>query len=252
MTQTGSNRRTVLALGIALGAALLAIAFLLGRESAQLPSRTVEAELSPRRGVEREAEPRAEEQIPRQWPEWADLRDEGEQQPAGSTVITTEAIERQTHDKLYRAGTARGADRQPGPPDSAPETPDATVAAYFQEIDVIHSGEGAGDPNAFAMGLIKAGLGGSTSGFDQLSADTKQMEQQMQRVTPPPSCRSYHEASLEALVESRQMLETMKRAITSRDIEQLNAVALQSKSLQGKAEAIREMRKQLVVSSTGY
>ena len=74
----------------------------------------------------------------------------------------------------------------------------------------------------------------------------------MQRVTPPPSCRSYHDASLEALVESRQMLETMKRAITSRDIEQLNAVALQSKSLQGKAEAIREMRKQLVVSSTGY
>jgi len=253
VTQTGSNRRTVLALGIALGTALLAIAFLLGRESAQLPpSRTVEAELSPRRGVEREAEPWAEEQIPRQWPEWADLRDEGEQQPAGSTVITTEAIERQTHDKLYRAGTARGADRQPGPPDSAPETPDSTVAAYFQEIDVIHSGEGAGDPNAFAMGLIKAGLGGSTSGFDQLIADTKQMELQMQRVTPPPSCRSYHEASLEALVESRQMLETMKQAITSRDIEQLNAVALQSKSLQGKAEAIREMRKQLVVSSTGY
>ena len=118
MTQTGSNRRTVLALGIALGAALLAIAFLLGRESAQLPpSRTVEAELSPRRGVEREAEPWAEEQIPRQWREWADLRDEPEQQPAGSTVITTEAIERQTNDKLYRAGTARGADRQPGPPD---------------------------------------------------------------------------------------------------------------------------------------
>lgn len=253
MTETGSNRQTVLALGIALGAALLAIAFLLGRESAQLPpSETAEAELSSRRGVEREAEPSADEQIARQWPEWADLRDEPEHRPAGSTVIATEPIQRQTNDMLHRSGTARGPARQPGPRDSPPEPRDATVAAYFQEIDVIHSGEGAGDPNVFAMGLIKAGLGGSTSGFDQLIADTKQMELEMQRVTPPPSCQSYHDASLEALVESREMLETMKQAITGHDIEQLNAVALQSKNLQRKAEAIREMRKQLAASSTGY
>ncbi len=38
----------------------------------------------------------------------------------------------------------------------------------------------------------------------------------------------------------------MKRAIVGRDIEQLNAIALQSKVLQKKALAMKEMRRQIL------
>jgi hypothetical protein len=62
------------------------------------------------------------------------------------------------------------------------------------------------------------------------------------------SCESYHKASIEALVESREMLERMKDAIVGRDIEELNAIALQSRTLQGKAGAMKELRKQILAA----
>ena len=138
------------------------------------------------------------------------------------------------------------------PGDARADQREASVTAYFQQVDLIQSEEGAGDPNAFAMDLIKGGLGGATSGFDQLIADTKQMEREMQSLTPPPSCESYHKASIEALVESREMLERMKDAIVGRDIEQLKAIALQSRTLQGKAGAMKELRKLLLAEDGTY
>jgi hypothetical protein len=78
------------------------------------------------------------------------------------------------------------------------------------------------------------------------------MEQEMRQVTPPPSCQSYHEASLEALVESGQMLETIKRAVTRKDMAQLSAITHQAQSLRAKAEAIEKMRKQLLGASASY
>jgi hypothetical protein len=259
VSERGSDRRTVLALSIALGAALLLVAFLLGRESAGTAAReAVSPEGSRPAGVDPDqVEGATEEKSSRRWPEWADLTDEGH-----SNVRATDAarrdVERIETEPKVRFASTENQDRpqrraRPSTPgDERADQGERSMEDYFQEVDQIHSGEGAGDPNAFAMDLIKGGLGGATSGFDQLIADTKQMEREMQSLTPPPSCESYHKASIEALVESREMLERMKDAIVGRDIEQLNAIALQSKTLQRKAQAMKEMRTRILASSTGY
>jgi len=256
-----NDRRTVLALSMALGAALLAIAFLLGRESAGTPgSDPVAAEIAAPPVVEPEREAAAEGASARRWPKWADLTDwdDSEDRETGSTQAPIEKIER-PHEGS--AAFTSGGIQQQSP--TAPKTPKATgnaptdrggaaVANYFQQVDLIHSEEGSGDPQAFALSLINPGLRGSTSGFDQLIKDTKRMEQEMRQVTPPPSCQSYHEASLEALVESGQMLETIKRAVTRKDMAQLSAITHQAQSLRAKAEAIEKMRKQLLGASASY
>jgi hypothetical protein len=259
VSERGSDRRTVLALSVALGAALLLIAFLLGRESAGAPAgEAVSPGASRPAGVDPDQlERSAEEESSRRWPAWADLTadDHSEVRATDSTRDVVERIEIDRTDSFAPTQNRNQAQPQTRPSaavNAPPEQQGTSVGDYFQQVDLIHSEEGAGDPNAFAMDLIKGGLGGATSGFDQLIADTKQMEREMQRLTPPVSCESYHKASIEALVESREMLEGMKDAIAGRDIEQLNAIALQSKTLQRKAQAMKEMRTRILASSTGY
>jgi hypothetical protein len=253
MSGRGSDRRTVLALSVALGAALLVIAFLLGRDSVRTaPREAVSEEAARPAGLDPDPVERStERESGRRWPAWADLTDDDppDVRAADSSRGVVERIEVDPGDSF--ALTQNRNQPQPQtrpnvPGDTRPSPQEMSVEAYFQEVDLIHSEEGAGDPNAFAMDLIKGGLGGATSGFDQLIADTKQMEREMQSLTPPATCEAYHEASIEALVESRDMIERMKRAIVGRDLEQLNAIALQSKVLQKKAQAMKEMRKQIL------
>ncbi|MBT8470536.1 MAG: hypothetical protein KJN97_17450 [Deltaproteobacteria bacterium] len=259
MSERGSDRRTVVALSVALGAALLLIAFLLGRESAGAPEGEA---VSPGASRPADVDPDplelpTEDESSRRWPAWADLTDENPSRARAtdSAGRVVERIEGPPADSFAATQTQDPAQPQtrPNAAVKAPaEQQGSSVEAYFQQVDLIHSEEGAGDPNAFAMDLIKGGLGGASSGFDQLIADTKRMEREMYTLTPPVSCESFHEASIEARVESREMLERMKRAIMGRDIEQLNAIALQSKTLQTKARAMKEMRRQILASSTEY
>jgi hypothetical protein len=134
-------------------------------------------------------------------------------------------------------------------PDATPENTRNAVAEYFQQVDLIRSNAGAGDPNAFAMDLTKAGMGGATSGFDRLISDTDRMIQELERVTPPPSCQLYHHASLASLEESRGMVESMKLAITTRDIPALGMIAQQAANLQTRAEALNNLREQIHASA---
>jgi len=253
----GSDRRTVLALCVGLGVALLVIAFLLGRESATtVPRQAVPATASRPAGVEPDAAERStKKERSRRWPAWADLNDD-DPSDDGAAESRRGVLERvDVHPTDGSAPTPNPARPRPGtrqdaPAASASDSQVLSAGAYFQEVDLIESEEGAGDPNAFAMDLIKGGLGGATSGFDQLIEDTKLMEQEMRSLTPPASCESYHKASVDALVESREMIERMKRAIVGRDIDELNAIALQSKALQRKARALREMRQQILAEQS--
>ncbi len=243
----------MLALSVALGAALLVIAFLLGRDSVRtVPGDAVLEQAARPAGLEPDPGERSTEQASRRrWPAWADLTDDdpSELRAAEASRGVVERIEAHPSDGFAltpNSGRPRPGTRQDAPAASASDPQGLSVRAYFQEVDLIRSEEGAGDPNAFAMDLIKGGLGGTTSGFDQLIDDTRVMEQEMRGVTPPASCVSYHEASIDALVESRKMIERMKRAIVGRDIDELNAIALQSKALQRKAQALKETRQRIL------
>ena len=138
----------------------------------------------------------------------------------------------------------------PIPSTAEPDADDSgsAVNAYFQRVQLVHSAAGAGDPNSFAMGMIKAGLGGSTAGFDRLVEDSERMERELKAIAPPPECERFHQASLSSLVEGRELLERMKTAIVSRDIAKLNEIAQDAAELQARAEELAEMEKQIRAS----
>jgi hypothetical protein len=232
-------------LGGALVLALLAIAFLLGRESARTsadPAPLAEAEIPSPPIVEP-----AEEDAPQPRPDWRAL-DRGE--PAANAESDTtpemaERIERQANGKflLTNSGNERKVRAEPQDPQPGPNT--TTVSDYFRAVDAVRSEQGAGDPNTFAMGLIKAGLGGSTSGFDQLIDDTKRMELEMKQIRPAPGCEQYHQASIDALAEGRELLDELKTAISNRDIQGLTTMAQRAGELEAKAKSMDAMRAEL-------
>jgi hypothetical protein len=184
---------------------------------------------------------------------WADLEEWNDVAQPAAAVANTPAAERieRRPDGTVLLSNRSNADATPQATSKSPgDYGGSAVAAYFLRIDTIHSTSGAGDPNTFAMGVIKAGLGGSTAGFDQLIGDTQRMEKEIREVTPPPSCEAYHEESLVALSESRELLEDMKTAFADRDFSRLTAITQQASDLQVKAKALQEMREQIVGLAT--
>ena len=250
MADSPSSRTLIIGLSVALAAALVVIAFLLGRESARAPA-LAEAEVPAPPALEPEIDARVGETEARRWPEWADLDEwEGFDETAPVEPTTeVERIERRPNGTVLLSNRSAS---DPAP--NAAATPSSNdrasaVSDYFLQMDVIHSESGAGDPNTFAMGLIKAGLGGSTAGFDQLLADTQRMEGEIRRLTPPPSCASYHEANLDALARSREILEEMKTAFARSDFSSLTTIARRAGALQHEAKALQEMRERIIADA---
>lgn len=252
MAVDGSNRKLVLGLAGALGGALLVIAFLLGREtSRRTPATGPAVENTPPPVPDFEPETA---NARRQWPDTKPT-DYGyidvQERPTARIERRADGTITISNTKNDDVARVESNDWRAPAPEPAPGADDADdeVSAYFQQVDLIRSNEGTEDPKSFAMNLIKSSMDGATSGFDRLIADSARMEQELQRLTPPPSCERYHQASLEALVEGREMLEGMKNAIVARDIEQLQAIAQQAATLQAKAEALNDMQEQIRASA---
>jgi hypothetical protein len=240
-----SRNMAVLGLGGALVLALLVIAFLLGRESARTsadpePLAETESAFPP-------IVPPAKKEAPEPGPDWRAL--DWEEPPADAANQTgaemAERIERQA-DGTFLLTNSRGEREVPTEPQDPQAAQSAgTVSAYFRQVDAIRSEQGAGDPNAFAMGLIKAGLAGSTSGFDQLIDDTARMEQELKQIRPAPGCEEYHQASIDALAEGHELLDDLKTAIANRDIQGLTTMARRAGELEAKAKSMDSMRAQI-------
>ena len=234
-------------LSAALVAALMVIAFLLGRESNRSPAPEAGLSAPPPSEQEAVAPPAAQ----RRWPAWADLDewDDVEDLGLGAEPVG-ERIERRPNGTLLLSNRGSATDVRPVTRDAPPASTGSTVSDYFSSVDMIRSEAGAGDPNTFAMGLIKAGMGGSTAGFDQLITDAKRMEDEIRQLTPPPACTEYHQANLNALAESRVILEEMKSAFAKRDFSRLTATAQEAGTLQHKARELQRMRQRIAADAS--
>jgi hypothetical protein len=247
MADESSNRGVIVVLASSLGVALLVIAFLLGRlwnQDEHAGSPPAVPELEPPSSAA-EAKPLAASPTTPGPEEAAPVF-----QPVDPRQASVVRIDRRPDGRIVLSNTESAEPAEPSERSAVPKQapmPDTTdaVREYLLQVDRIQSTEGADDPNAFAMQLIKAGLGGASSGFDRLIDDTKRMETEMKSLTPPPSCQRYHEASLQGVVESRKMLEDLKAAITKRDIAQLTTIAREAGRLQEQADAIKAMEKEI-------
>ncbi len=248
-----TSRKAIWWLAGALGLALLALAFLLGRESMR-PAPMVEM---PGDASSSEADPataeasRVEEAPTTDSPTVdASATEESASSIDPVTPRATARVERRPDGRIVLSNTRDGKKRDVRPTvksRSARKNRDQPKSAgeYLDRMDAIRYGEEAADPNAFAVALINAGMSGSTEGFDELIADTEGMEQEMKSITPPPSCEKYHEASLEALGHGRAILIELKNAISTRDVSKVAEVAQEAAALQAKVDELTRLETNL-------
>jgi len=254
MVEGESKSRPLVALAGALGVAILVIAFLLGRESARnapddvqaggnqlLPVAPAEPEMAHKTKAARDPWQERDEEYAYGDANFRSI--EGvDQRPDGTIVLSNIRNDPEAKSDSVEATSAVEPDATRGDARNA-------VAEYFRQVDLIRSPAGAGDPNTFAMDLIKAGMGGATSGFDRLISDIDRMTQELEHVTPPLPCMVYHQANLASLEESRAMLEGLKHAITTRDLSALGVIAQQAANLQARAEALKVLQVQIRAST---
>lgn len=220
------DRKLVAALAGALGCALLAIAFLLGRMSAK-PERT--AAVKPVESAPAAAPSAVTGSSP--------IRDPTPR-PSGG------AIEAATADAPAQVPAAPGREdtRASAPAPSAslasPERPQ--IAAYFAQFERLDD-VGAGDPQAFATSMLQSVTSGDFSGFDDLLAKARSQRDRLRSLSPPRVCAEHHRLSLALSGDSVTMLERLKAALMRGDSTALMTMAAEGRALETQANQLKAM-----------
>lgn len=227
-----NNQRLVIALASALGLALLAIAFLMGRISAKPAVITVAAR-PPAVAVapsESAAPPKASVAAIAETSEPPPPLSEpvGSSTPGGEIASTTELTPFFAPVPTTNPTRAAVSGDQP------------QVAAYFSQVDRIED-MGAGDPQAFATSMIQSMSSGDFSGFDDLLSKARTQRQRLQSISPPRACIEHHRLALTLSGDSVAMLERLKAALMKGDSTALLGIATEGKTLETQANQLKSM-----------
>ena len=216
-------RALVLGLGGALLAALLAVAFLLGRLSHGTPPVAAAPAVS----------------LP----------------PQGGSATTPEALPPGV------VTTAPEAPAPAGAPGTLPEewralgtSPAATggatatasereaVAAYFGQVERLETSfRSWSDPQQLAMQLVQQGAQGDRRGLDELLATARQARQAMAEVSPPGPCREHHAESLALMDAAVDLLGRLGPALAGQDFNALQAVASAGQDLEARTTRLQTL-----------
>jgi len=225
-----NNQRLVIALASALGLALLAIAFLMGRISAKPTVVTVAA---PPAGVVA-APP---ESVP-------SLSASAAATPemSNAPLSATEPTGSWTPGREIASTTALPAiaTTAPAVPRLSPSADQSQIAAYFNQVDRIED-MGAGDPQAFATSMVQSMSSGDFSGFDDLLTKARAQRQRLQAIAPPGACVEHHRLALTLSGDSVAMLERLKAALMKGDSTALLIIATEGKTLETQANQLKTM-----------
>jgi hypothetical protein len=116
------------------------------------------------------------------------------------------------------------------------------VASYFREVETIQSrGKSWGDPQALAQTLLAQAAKGDVSGFDGLAAANRSVRDALLAVAPPEPCREHHRLTLALLDESIAMLDRVKGLISGGDAGSLAAMPAEGQALERKAKDVDAM-----------
>jgi len=225
-----NHQRLVLGLASALGLALLAIAFLLGRISAKPTVVTVAA---PPAGVVLAPS----ESVP-PLPASAAATPEASNPP----LPAIEPTGAWTPSREIAATTAPTmvATTAPAVPHLSPPADQPQIAAYFSQVDRIED-MGAGDPQAFATSMVQSMSSGDFSGFDDLLTRARTQRQRLQSISPPRACIEHHRLALTLSGDSVAMLERLKAALVKGDSTALLTIATEGKTLETQANQLKTM-----------
>jgi hypothetical protein len=215
------DRRLGIGLAVALGVALLVIAFLLGRGTR--PAAPLVVVMTPTPALP--AAPAA---------------------PGAPTAMPGVATDTPAPWAPSAEVPAPTTAPQIAPPiDSAP-TPAGTVdparaevARYFAEIEAIQEqGGGGGDPQAVANEILKQATSGNTQGFDELVAANERMLAKLRAVQAPAACAAHLQRTIEVVERSRGLLDKTRAALGGQDIGNIGALASEGQELDRRAREL--------------
>jgi len=126
-------------------------------------------------------------------------------------------------------------------PRTNPPAPDglrASVAAYFEAVNQIQPGQMAGDPSEMANKIVEGMGKGDMSGLDDLTSQMASAKRRLEALKPPQPCAGHYRESLACLDESLKMIQGMKKAIETSDLDALSRLSSHGNELRNRTEAL--------------
>jgi len=230
-------RSLLILLSAALVAALLTIAFLLGRETERAGPPLIAAAAV--------AEP------PLTTPDTARVAGDTSR-PAGAPDTSRPADARAATPPASRSRPPRLPSRLPqsppteggsaSPPAASPPVANAPAPAPVDAIAT--EGSGMGNPESMAMAMLGQATSGDWTQFDELSDTQRAMVRQLRGVRAPAGCsecRAYHQQMISLLDAGASLLEEVKDGVASGNIGALSTLATTAQRLQSDAEAAQRL-----------
>lgn len=221
----------IAALSVSLSAALLVIAFLVGRMTRTQSGPTPQSPVV----IEHET-PREPTPLPVRTAEQPGLTVPDMHPPLPPEAVLVHEPHSPAYEPQVQSET-RPAPNEPGAK--------SAIVSYFAKMDAIHV-EGTGDPTTFAQGILGGIEHGDMSGIDSLIADAKIGLAQATATQPPLPCAEYHRRMIDALSEAAAELAKIREAIRTSDANAITAIAPQLQTTQQKINELDQMKKQLL------
>jgi len=119
----------------------------------------------------------------------------------------------------------------------------AAVAAYFQAIDQIQPGQMSGDASDMANKILEPLAKGDTSGLDAMIHQAESARKRLGSLAPPQPCATYHHECLASLEDGLGMMRAVKKAIESSDVSGLSSLTDQGNAMRSRSEALAREEK---------
>jgi hypothetical protein len=144
-----------------------------------------------------------------------------------------------------KPAAATAAPRVASVPQTANGDQDA-VRRYLAQVDKVMAGtQSLGDANAFATELLQQSMQGDSSGFDHLLETSQAALRDLQAIKPPASCKEHHTLMVRQVRDGIALLSKVGSATTSLDTTSLSSLALQGKDMQSDIARFQELDRQL-------
>jgi hypothetical protein len=110
----------------------------------------------------------------------------------------------------------------------------AEVARYFSEIDQLQAATKSwdGSPEAVAQAMLQQATEGNTAQFDALLTSYRTLAAGLQSIKVPPPCERHRQASARVVQASIQLMETLRGAITQGDLSGIAALGLAGQKIE--------------------
>ncbi|MBK9063910.1 MAG: hypothetical protein IPL89_12060 [Acidobacteria bacterium] len=230
MANVSVNKGFLMGVVAVAGAALLALAYQLGKASAP------EAAPAPPTKIERIA-PRAPEQIvppPARVAAWSNDYDS---RPGSGPTPSAPAQDAAPQAPAGQVPAAIEGERGGGGDISMR----AAVAAYFFAVERIQVGSMTGNAESVGQEMAAALANGDTSSLEKMIRETESARARLAALSPPAPCVAHHRESVASLDDALEVLRSLKAAMESPEpIGQLANVTTRAQALRSRAEVLQK------------